>query len=70
MIRLLFALSALLPMAAGPMQPEARAMTVELCSGVKIVIPLDGTGPDEPERPCHDKACHAGTCRKRFDQSQ
>lgn len=60
------ALVALVPLAAGPLPQEERTMTVGLCGGGEITIPL-GDG-DVPKRDCAPKACHAATCREKANE--
>ena len=64
------ALVAMMPAAFGiqvvPVMEEA--VTARLCNGGSIEIPL-GREPED-QRPCSVKACHAPTCRKRFDLAQ
>ncbi len=59
-------LVAIIPMATGPlpMPQEQRTLTMGLCDGGQIVIPL-GNEDEKPERDCHQQACHAGTCREK-----
>ncbi|MEM7688465.1 MAG: hypothetical protein AAF291_05545 [Pseudomonadota bacterium] len=61
-----FALLALVPLIAGtsPHDASDEAITVALCNGGAITIDL-GMGEDTPERECHQKGCHAGTCREK-----
>lgn len=64
------AVLAIIPMAMGT-TPEAQrpsTLMAKLCNGGTLEIPLGGG--DEPDIPCTAKACHAGSCRKRFDQGQ
>lgn len=58
---------ALVPLVAGTSAHEApddNAMTVSLCNGGTITIGL-GRDRDKPDRDCHQKGCHAGTCREK-----
>ena len=59
---------ALLPVALGPLPQPERALTISLCLGGEITIPL---GDDEkaPERDCHQLACHAGNCREKIKRA-
>ena len=58
-------LAALLPVMIGPLPaPPGKTLTMHLCSGGTITIPVGG-GKPAPERDCHPKGCHAGTCRER-----
>ncbi|MEL7199787.1 MAG: hypothetical protein AAGL10_15860 [Pseudomonadota bacterium] len=43
---------------------EGRTLTMSLCDGGKITIPIDGNGEDH-ERDCQSMACHAATCREK-----
>jgi hypothetical protein len=63
------ALAALLPVMIGPLPPPpGQTLTMQLCGGGTITIPVGGDKP-APERDCHPKGCHAGTCRER-DQTK
>ncbi len=58
------ALAALVPVMIGPLPAEPGAVIVaHLCNGGTITIPLGKDTPG-PERGCHPKGCHAGTCRE------
>jgi hypothetical protein len=58
-----YALAALVPVMIGPLPAEAgRTLTMHLCNGGTITIPLDEGTPAQ-DGPCHPKGCHAGTCR-------
>jgi hypothetical protein len=57
------AFAALVPLAVGSAPPEERTLTLALCSGGDITIPL-GDG-DAPERGCDHTACHATACREK-----
>jgi len=59
------ALAALVPVMVGPL-PSApgRTLTMHLCNGGTITIPLDD-GTPAPDGGCHPKGCHAGTCRQK-----
>ena len=61
----LFVLTAFVPLITGPVPVERDGLTVELCGGGSVVIPIGDPDPQAPE-PCSAKACHAGNCRKRF----
>lgn len=63
------AILALVPVALGPLPQEERSLTISLCLGGEITIPLDEKD-GENKRDCHQQACHAGNCRERFDRSQ
>lgn len=56
------ALAALVPVMIGPLPARPATLTMHLCGGGTITIPL---GKDAPsgDRDCHPKGCHAGTCR-------
>ena len=58
----------LLPLAVGPLPQPARTITAKLCNGGAVEIPIDRK--PAREKPCTVKACHAGSCRKRFDLAQ
>lgn len=59
------ALAALLPVMIGPLPaPPVRTLTLHLCKGGTITIPLDDETPAR-NRDCHPKGCHAGTCRQK-----
>ena len=60
----LFAMLALLPLMAGPLDSPRRSITAQLCSGGSLTIPLRDK-KDRGVPGCPQKACHAGTCRKR-----
>lgn len=57
---------ALAQMIAAPMipRPADDTITVSLCSGGDISIPLR-EGDTPKERDCDQNGCHAGTCRDR-----
>lgn len=63
----ILALIAVAPLAIGPLPNEERSLTMSLCDGGEITIPI---GDEEPEggRHCDLEACHAGTCRQKFKQ--
>lgn len=59
------ALAALLPVMIGPLPAEPdQTLTMQLCNGGTITIPV-GDGKPAPDRDCHPKGCHAGTCRQK-----
>lgn len=60
----LVAVLALVPVALGPLPADERAITVALCLGGEITIPIGGDD-EEPRRGCHLQACHAGACREK-----
>ena len=58
---------ALVPLIAGTSTYDAHnddAITVALCNGGTITIGL-GRDREKPDRECHQKGCHAGTCREK-----
>jgi hypothetical protein len=60
-----FALAVLVPVMVGPLPAEAgRTLTMHLCNGGTITIPLDDGTPAQGGG-CHPKGCHAGTCREK-----
>ena len=61
-------LAFLIPIALGPLPQPARTITADLCNGGSVEIPVDRN--PAREEPCAVKACHAGSCRKRFDLAQ
>lgn len=67
------ALFAIAPLVIGPLtaaaQGRSTVITAQLCSGGTLDIPIPGENPQAPE-PCHEKGCHAGSCRKKFDPAQ
>lgn len=65
---ILFGMAAILPLAIGPLPSQNESITARLCNGGTIQIPLKRGG--DPAVPCPAKACHAGSCRKRFDLAQ
>ncbi|QIQ85395.1 hypothetical protein [Erythrobacter sp.] len=60
------AFAALVPLATGPAPQEAETLSVALCGGGTITIPL-GDG-ERPQRECDPKGCHAATCREKDRQ--
>ncbi len=59
------ALAALVPVMIGPLPaPPGKTLTMHLCGGGTITIPLDNGTPAQ-KGDCHPKGCHAGTCRER-----
>ncbi len=61
--------AALLPMATGPLPTDKNTLTLALCDGSALTIPIggdDSDGEDEPV-PCSASGCHAGNSRKQFD---
>lgn len=60
----LAALLALLPVALGPLPASDTKFTTKLCGGGFVEIPIKRKLP--PDSACHAKACHAGSCRKKF----
>lgn len=62
------ALLALVPALLGPLPAPDRALTIALCSGGEIRIPLgegEGERDSEERGDCHQQGCHAGTCRQK-----
>jgi hypothetical protein len=57
------ALAVLVPVMIGPLPAESAVITAKLCNGGTITIPV-GDGNPAPDRDCHPKGCHAGTCRE------
>ena len=64
----LLAIATLLSTATGPLPKEENALTVALCDGGTLSIPIGDD--DGAPSPCHAKGCHAGNCRKQFDAAQ
>ena len=60
----LIALLALVPIMTGPLPTGEDAITMRLCGGGTISIPVERDGEAPEPAPC-SKACHAGNCRKR-----
>ena len=60
---------AVLPLATGPLPEEGRRLTLTLCDGGAITIPIDGED-DDPKRDCHQQACHAGNCREKSKRAR
>ncbi len=58
--------------AAGPIFPSgdetAGTLTMSLCNGGEITIPL-GDGEEDGPRDCQSNACHAATCREKNKRS-
>lgn len=65
----LLAAIALLPLAIGPLPQAERTLTIGLCLGGEITIPI-GDGDEAPKRDCHQLACHAGNCREKTKRSR
>ncbi|MEM8724899.1 MAG: hypothetical protein AAGE86_05170 [Pseudomonadota bacterium] len=64
------AMLALVPLITGPLPSEAAdTLTMTLCDGGSITISL-GDDEEEPASDCHQKACHAGNCRKQLELRQ
>lgn len=59
------AILSLIPIAIGPLPEEERTLTLSLCLGGEITIPLDD-GEGRQKRDCHQSACHAGSCREKL----
>lgn len=61
------AILAIVPLITGPLPDEGEnTLTMTLCGGDSITIPL-GDQDEMPASDCHQKACHAGNCRKQLD---
>jgi hypothetical protein len=58
------AMIAMIPMITGPLPQDQNALTVPLCGGGEITIPLGDDKPDG-KRDCDAQACHSGTCREK-----
>lgn len=58
------AIAVLGPVMIGPLPAQEKTLTMHLCGGGTITIPLQ---KDRPTRgsDCHPKGCHAGTCREK-----
>ena len=69
MIAPLLGLIAMVPMVLGSPPVQEKSLVAALCNGGTTSIPLKDEGKDQPD-PCAMKACHAGTCRKKFDLAQ
>lgn len=65
----LLAALALAPIALGPLPQAERTLTIGLCLGGEITIPL-GDDDSDPPRNCHPQGCHAGTCREKTKRSK
>ena len=57
------AVLALIPMAIGPLPQNENSLTVALCNGGTITIPIGQKDEPSKQRDCHQKGCHAGACR-------
>ena len=56
---------AFLPIAVGPLPQEERTLTLDLCLGGEITIPLGDKDGEEKHGCPHQQGCHAGTCREK-----
>lgn len=65
----LLALIALFPVAIGPLPQGERSLTIALCLGGEITIPL-GNKEKSPKRDCHQEGCHAGSCREKTKRAK
>lgn len=63
------AVASLFPLVTGPLPVSHEVITVSLCSGGMIEIPLRNSDR-EPRDRCIDKGCHAACPRRRFDPPQ
>lgn len=59
---------ALIPMMSGPLPQEEGALTIALCAGGEITIPLSKSNGEEPGE-CDQQGCHAGNCRQKGKRS-
>lgn len=59
-----FAIAALVPMMVGQLPQEGRDIVAQLCGRGEIVIPIERDEPGK-RRDCHQKACHAASCRQK-----
>ena len=57
------ALAVLVPVMISPLPAEGASLTMPLCNGGTITIPLGKDAPGQ-NRDCHTKGCHASTCRE------
>lgn len=57
------AAAAWLALAAPPLAEAERTLTLALCNGGEITIPLGDGNP--PARDCDPKACHGAACREK-----
>lgn len=64
----LLAILALVPVAIGPLPQDDRTLTINLCLGGEIIIPLDDR-EQKQDGDCHQQACHAGSCREKTKRS-
>lgn len=63
MIAAALAFAALVPLAAGALPQSERTLTLALCGGGEIALPLGDDDP--PQRDCDPQACHGATCREK-----
>ncbi|WP_232492818.1 hypothetical protein [Novosphingobium kaempferiae] len=68
----LFGALALVPAMVGPLRAEARELSVALCGGAAMTLPVPtrDAPPGPPQGPCCAKGCHADSKRKRLDRTQ
>lgn len=59
-----FGVAALFPIMVGPLPAQQESLTLKLCNGGVLSIPL-GNEDDQAPAPCETKGCHAGCSRKR-----
>jgi len=70
-IAVLAALSLISLMTGSARVQPGRAVTVSLCGGGAISIPLDNAPePDRRDSACCAAACHSGHSRKKLDRAQ
>jgi len=72
MTAVLLAALALIPAMVGPSgSGQARTMTIALCEGGSVTIPLGGSPSAPASRgACCEKGCHSASSRKRLDRAQ
>ena len=76
----LFAMLALLPAVTGPPPAQIAAtntentasgsITLALCNGGKVSVPLQGGPPARGTAPCCAKGCHSAEKRRKLDRKQ
>ncbi|MDZ4276081.1 MAG: hypothetical protein U0995_08590 [Erythrobacter sp.] len=60
-----YAITALVPVLIGPLPVDSQSMTVPLCNGGTLTIPLGDSEAPMDNRQCHPSGCHAGTSREK-----